>query len=92
MDDSSETPVAEEKYNTAEIRNLIKAAFGDGEFNAFCFDNFPAVYEHFSDGMSRLVKIHFLIEYNYRQGRVEELLNLIQIHNPYQYQIYESHI
>jgi hypothetical protein len=70
---------------TAELRELLKSAFGDEELTAFCYDYFSPVHEMFSSGMGRLVKIQLLIEYCEKQGKFKDLLSLLEQKNPYQY-------
>src|SRR6266498_6056956 len=74
-----------DRMRTAELRELLKLAFSDEELTTFCYDYFSPVYEMFSSGMGRLVKIQLLIEYCDKQGKFEELLRLLEQKNPYQY-------
>jgi DNA-binding winged helix-turn-helix (wHTH) protein len=77
---------AEQEYNTAAIRELMTKAFSDEELISFCFDHFLGTYEKFCTGMSRVMKIHYLIEDSYRQGRLEELLSLLKKYRPMHYE------
>jgi len=79
------TSAGAEGWNSAAIRDLLTAAFDDGELTTLCFDYFPAVYEDFSTGMSRGDKIQRLLAYCLRQGQVERLLDQVRQRNPAQY-------
>ncbi len=76
-----------ERINTAALRDLLNAAFSDEELEIFCYDYEPfrAVYDSFSTGMSRLQKTQILLSWCERNGRFAELLQQVQIRNPYQY-------
>lgn len=48
-----------------QVRNrqiLAERLRSDAEFNAFCHDCYPAVHEHFSDGMDRVAKTTLLLQ------------------------------
>ena len=72
-------------YNTAAIRELLKATFDDEGFTTFCFDYFRPVYEHFGFGMSRLWKIQLLIDHCEKQEQLDELLARLREIDPKQY-------
>ena len=72
-------------WNSAAIRDLLTAAFDDGELTTLCFDHFRPVYEDFSAGMSKGDKIQRLLEYCLRQGQVERLLDQVRERNPAQH-------
>jgi len=61
-------------YNTAEVRELLMAAFDDEELARFCYDFFRRVYDQFSVGMSRPDKVQRLLVDCEKQGRMENLL------------------
>jgi hypothetical protein len=72
-------------FDTAAVRELLIAAFSDGEFTAFCYDSFRPAYDAFTIGMSRQQKAQILVEQCERQGRMEALLAKVEQANPYQY-------
>ena len=76
---------AQPAYNTAVVRELLMAAFSDEELTTFCFDNFRPVYEEFTTGMSRTLKVQLLLDYCVRRGQMAELLPRVERTNPYQY-------
>jgi hypothetical protein len=78
----------EERINMVALRKLLNAAFSDEELEILCLDHFRAVYDSFSTGMSRLQKTHILITWCERNGRFAELLQQVQIRNPYQYDLF----
>ena len=78
-----------ENYNTAVIRTMLVDGFGDEKITTLAFDYFRPVYNMFSAGMGRQVKIHLLIEHCDQHGKLNELVDLIKDQNPYQY---EKHI
>ena len=82
--------VQRDRVRTAELRELLKSAFCDEELTIFCYDYFSPVYEMFSSGMGRLVKIQLLIEYCEKQGKFKELLRLLEHKNPHQYNAFFS--
>ena len=49
------------------------AAFGDEELTTFCYDNFRAVYEEFTTGMSRTQKAQRLVETCDRRGEIRQI-------------------
>lgn len=73
---------AGDEYDTAQLRQMIIESFSDDELMAFVFDHFQSTYEKFADGLKRTVKIHFLIEDCYRQGRIDELLQHLKKYRP----------
>ncbi len=75
-------------HDTAAIRDLLTAAFGDEELTTLCFDRFRTVYDNFSSGMSKSQKIQLLLDYCIRHDKLDMLLNLIREHNPTQYARY----
>lgn len=78
-------PAGRPGWSTAAVRDLLTAAFDDEELTTLCFDHFRPVYEDFSVGMSKKLKIQRLLDHCDRQGQIEELLALVQKHNPAQY-------
>jgi hypothetical protein len=78
--------------NTATVRALLNDAFSDGELTTLCFDYYPAVYDQFSGGMSKLDKIQRLIEHCARQGQMAALLSKVQELNPAQYNRYAGRL
>jgi hypothetical protein len=72
-------------FDTAAVRELLMAAFGDEELTTFCYDNFRPVYEEFAGGMSRTGKVQRLVEHCERKGQMAELLGKVERANPYQY-------
>lgn len=42
-------------------KTIMKTLKSDADFDAFCLDHFPAVYERFSDGMQRVAKVTHLL-------------------------------
>jgi hypothetical protein len=72
-------------WNTAAVRDLLTAAFSDGELTTLCFDYFHPVYEDFSSGMGKGDKIQRLLEHCLRHGQMDELLARVQQRNPAQY-------
>jgi hypothetical protein len=56
---------------------LFNGVLSDEDMITFCFDHFHETYEKFASGMSRIIKIHLLIEDCYRQNRIDRLLTLL---------------
>lgn len=47
--------------NIQELRTIIRRLFPiDSDFDAFCLDCFPGIYEHFASGMDRVHKENLL--------------------------------
>ena len=78
-------PAADRRWNTAALRDLLTAAFSDGELTTLCFDHFSAVYEDFAAGMSKSDKIQRLLDHCIRYEQVETLLAVVREANPVQY-------
>jgi len=72
-------------WNTEAIRQLLTAAFNDGELTTLCFDRFHPVYEDFAVGMSKGDKIQRLLDHCTRHEQVRELLEIAKKRNPAQY-------
>jgi hypothetical protein len=79
-------------YNTAAIRDLLKAVFNDEELTAFCFDHFRPVHDNFTIGMGRLVKIQCLIEHCDKSKCFDKLLTIVKDINPTQFKKFEDKI
>jgi multidrug efflux pump subunit AcrB len=63
--------------DTAGLRQRLIQTFSDEEVNTFCYDHCHPVYEQFSSGMTKTQKIHHLIEYCERRGKIPELERLL---------------
>lgn len=72
-------------WNVEAIRQMLVAAFSDGELTTLCFDHFQAVYADFSSGMPRSEKIERLMGHCFRQSQMEALLAEVERRNPAQY-------
>ncbi len=70
---------------SAVVRELMLAAFDDGELATLCFDHFRSVYELFSSGMSKPDKVQRLIEHCERHNQLEALLRQVEKRNPAKY-------
>jgi len=86
------TPTPAPASNTAAVRELVMAAFGDEELTTFCYDNFRPVYEEFTIGMSRTQKTQRLVETCDRRGEIEKLLAGVARANPYQYDRFRNRL
>jgi hypothetical protein len=79
-------------WNTEAVRELLSAAFSDGELTTLCFDHFCAVYEGFSAGMGKGDKIQRLLDYCIRHEQMEALLALVRERNLAQYTRFEEQL
>jgi hypothetical protein len=79
-------------YNTAVIRELLTAAFSDGELTTFCYDYFRPVYENFAVGMSKGQKVQALIEHCGRTEQLPALLERVEAANSAQYARFEARL
>jgi hypothetical protein len=75
-------------WDTGTVRQLLTEAFDDEELTTLCFDHFRSVYESFSVGMSKTLKIQRLLDYCVRQRELNGLLSLVQERNPNQYNLF----
>lgn len=80
---------AEDEFSTAKLREMMTQAFSDEELITLAFDHFRSTYQKFATGTKPPLKIHFLIEDCYRQGRMDELLDILKQYRP-NYQWHES--
>ncbi len=87
-----QTQASAKIHNTAAIRDLLNAAFGDEELTTMCFDRFPTVYNNFGTGMSKGQKIQQLLDYCIRREQIPALLEQIQARNPAQFARYEGRL
>jgi hypothetical protein len=79
-------------WNTAAIRDLLSAAFSDGELTTLCFDYFRSVYEDFGTGMGKGQKIQMLLDHSARQQQLDELVQRVKERNPAQYARFEGRL
>lgn len=64
-EDKSEFRQPGDVLRPRELRNLIRVTLPlDSDFDAFCFDSFPEIYMHFSEGMDRVSKETLLLQYS----------------------------
>jgi hypothetical protein len=82
----------EAPYNTRGIRDLLNAIFSDEELVTFCFDYFRPVYDNFASGMTRLWKIHLLIDHCDRYRLFDRLLAFVRDLNPEQYDRFNPYL
>lgn len=67
----------------AEIRRLVMRVLPlDSDFDAFCADYFPLVYQHFANGMDRIAKTTMLLEIT----GDEEVVVRLRVANPAAFQ------
>lgn len=85
-------PAPAPAWDTAAVRELLMAAFGDEDLTTFCYDNFRPVYEEFTTGMSRTQKVQRLVEHCERRGEMEKLLAQVERANPFQYERYRGRL
>jgi len=78
------------EWNRSALRELLTAAFTDGELTALCYDFYPRVYDEFGEGMGKSAKIHRLLAHCISHEKVEVLLALVRERNPAQYKHYEE--
>jgi hypothetical protein len=76
---------AQRSYNTATIRDLLRASFSDEEFVVFCYDNFREAYDDLAPGMPFRQKVQTLIQYCAKRDQLSDLLARVQTANPNQY-------
>jgi len=72
-----------EKYNTFEIRQILKEYFSDEEVDEICFDHFQPVFNGFSTAMSKTLKIQSLLEYCLNNRSIDKLLKCIELYRPF---------
>ena len=80
------------RWNTAAIRDMLSAAFGDGDLTNLCFDYYRGVYESFSRGMTKGTKIQLLIEHCVRYNKLDDLVALVHSHNTAQYDHFKDRL
>ncbi len=80
-------------YNTSKIRRLLNLAFDDSELRAFCMDYFPNVYDKFSEGMRRDIKINLLLDHCRRNPtNFDKLLDIMRKNKDDLFTQYEPYI
>lgn len=90
--DTPPPPPNKAEWNTAALRELLMAAFTDGELTNFCYDYFRPVYEQFAGGMSKPDKVQRLIVFCENSGQVPQLLAQLKDSAAFQYGIFESRL
>jgi hypothetical protein len=83
-------PLQTHTYNTAQIRQFLQTYFNDADLDAFAFDYFPDVYEQFSVGMIKGLKIQLLLDSAVRYNNTEKLLAGLKRDRPYPYESFFS--
>ncbi len=78
--------------SAGQIRQFLIDTLLDQEVDLLCYDYFRDVYEAFSVGMSKRTKIQLLVETCDRQGRFNELLELVKRLNPHQYEQFKTRL
>ncbi len=74
-----------EELTIAEIRQLIETALTDDELSDLCMDEFPKVFNEFTEGQTKSAKIRSLVDYADRQGELDKLLAAIERINSHAY-------
>jgi len=77
-------------FNSSIIRKMVSESLTDRELNDLCFDEFPRVYDQFSEGMAKAAKIQILIEFCSRQRDFPKLINFIKVANPNNFARYRN--
>jgi AAA+ ATPase superfamily predicted ATPase len=85
-----ETTLEKRGFNTAAARELLSHAFDSESLDILAYDYFRPVYEQFSHGMTRQMKIQRLLEYVERNNEFEELLSLVERENPRQFEVFRE--
>lgn len=80
------------RYNTAALRDLIRAALTEDEFTALTFDYFRPVYKQFAAGQTLSQRVQLLLEQAERSGQMARLTALIQAINPARYREYDDRL
>lgn len=68
-----------------EVRKLIDKALDSDQLNSLCQDEFPYVYNQFTDGQTRQYRIRLLLDYAQRHLEMPRLLAAIEEINPTMY-------
>jgi hypothetical protein len=71
--------------NPKQIRQLIENAVSDDDLSNLCIDEFPRVYNQFTQGQTRSQRIRSLVEYATQQNKFNKLLSAIEHINPTAY-------
>jgi hypothetical protein len=80
------------EYDLQAVRELMSAAFSDGDVVTLAFDRFRDVYEDISSGMGKSDKIRRLVDWCERHGHTETLLAEVKQRNPHQYARYAGRV
>jgi len=73
-------------YNIKNITNLLSNAFNDTDLTTFCQSYFWEVFNNFSAGQNKALKISALIDHCQRNMQIDRLLELMKVENPAQYE------
>jgi serine/threonine protein kinase len=77
--ETADLPPVNPPFNLKELRKKLTLLFDDAEFEAFCLDYFPAVFDKFSRGHRKDEKINLLLDYCRRDPiRYQKLLGLVE--------------
>jgi len=88
----SPTAIPAPEFNTAILRELLMAAFGDEDLTTFCYDHFRPVYDEFASGMSKPDKIQRLVAFCEQQGQMAQLLARVEQANKFQYDRFKDRL
>ena len=76
------------EIKTNIIRHFLQKRLNDREIDDFCHDYFIDVYQEFSQGMSKMQKVHLLLDYCVRREQLSRLLKHLQKEYPVLYARY----
>ena len=79
-------------YNLKPIRKLIKQALTLEEFKELVLDDFPNIYEQFTEGQTLSQQIRILVDYADKHREIDKLLESIRSINPKVYEEYKSQL
>ena len=79
-------------YNLKAIRELINQALTLEEFKDLVLDDFPKVYEQFTEGQTKSHQIRILVPYADKHREIDKLLESIQSINPRVYGEYKPQL
>ncbi|NQT92029.1 MAG: hypothetical protein HQ559_04645 [Lentisphaerae bacterium] len=79
-------------YDLPAIGRLLTNAFTDDELHGVVHEVFPAVYDTFTEGMTRAQKIRNLLEWCQKHVRMDALLDEVRKRNPEMYARYADRV
>lgn len=77
------------RFDRQQLRTLLESAFSSEDLNVLCFDRFPEISGEWGAATSLTQKAIALITFCELRGRIDDLIEEVQLRNPVRYDEYQ---